>query len=764
MPPVDIKEDFVVTQSDRKPAHTEKSSITTSVKSYATAGLAAAFILALIELIDINIRLSPYLGPFSERLTLASYAGMNLAGGVVIGLLVGLFAVVASALTDKAAKMLARKSEARWMHKLVAATGVAAFAAILLNQQPTVNRYVIGLIREAEKIAIFKNTLLSHERATSYLILMGLVIGCSIIAMIARASARLSTIVRLIWIAGLVVSIAAAYYADSRVEVELYEPTLHRSLFLLCFALVMSLAATLFLSYSRIRAIGNFSRKSLTLIAAICILGSLIFTFYNFDRNHNLKTHLMLRSSQAKQFFNLAYWTFDFDRDGYSAILGGGDSDDFNRAINPGVKEVADDGIDNNGIGGDIKPQQIEEWRKEMISGSAAPDTAAKRLNVLYIFIDALRADHLGVYGYSRNTSPNIDKLAARSVVFDNGFTPAPNTYMAMPKFMQSSYWDGHYETWSEVLSRNGYESIIFARRLTTMQRFVKGMKVLSQRKVGMWERTVDIAIREFEELSKEKPFSFFLYASDPHRPYHYHRDFDFGQAMTDLYDGEIAYTDHHLGRIFDYLERSDRLKDTIIVLMADHGESLGERGIYKHSSQQYNEQMRVPMIIHHPEIAPRRVSSYSSTIDLGVTILSSVGLQPPADRIGFNLLPLMRGETSERPPIFGEQAYKQETAFVKPWQAVHPESRKYMIVTQDGFKLIFNRNINAFELYDLKNDSGEFRNIYDSNSEKASELKQMLFRFIDVVQVSRPWDADESKYYFYGGRGDKDDDDDKDL
>jgi hypothetical protein len=764
MPPVNVKEDSVITQSDRIPARTQKLSIAASMKSYAIAGLAAAFIFALIELIDINIRLSPYLGPFSERLILAAYTGMNLAGGLVIGLLVGLFAFAASRLTDKVAKILAGKSEAGWIQSSVAGISVAAISAFLLNQQPTINRYVIGLIREAEKIATVRNTLLSHERATSYLIIMGLVIGCSIVAMITRASARFNPILRWIWIAGLVLSIAVAYYADSRIEVELYEPTLHRSLFLFSFALAMALAATLFLSSSRIQAAGDSSRKNLVLIVAIFITGSLIFTFYNFDRNHNLKTHVLLRSSQTKQFFNLAYWSFDFDRDGYSAILGGGDADDFNRAINPSVKEIAGDGIDNNSIGGDIKTQQVEEWRKEMTSGSAAPVPSAKRLNVLYIFIDALRADHLGVYGYGRNTSPNIDKLAARSVVFENGFTPAPNTYMAMPKFMQSSYWDGHYETWSEVLSRNGYESIIFARRLTTMQRFVKGMKVLSQKKVGKWERTIDNAIKEFQELPKDKPFSMFLYASDPHRPYHYHKDFDFGQSMIDLYDGEIAYTDHHLGRVFDYLEQSDRLKDTIIVLMADHGESLGERGIYKHSSQQYNEQMRVPMIIHNPEIAPRRVSSYASTIDLGVTILSSVGLQVSSDQVGFNLLPLMRGETSEHPPIFGEQAYKQETAYVKPWQAVHPESRKYMIVTQDGYKLIFNRNINSFELYDLKNDPGEFRNLYDWQAEKASELKQKLFQFIDIVQVSRPWDADESKYYFYGGRGDKDDDDDKDL
>jgi len=763
MKSIRTEEDSTSAEIGRTHKRVEKRSISTSLKNYALAGLAASFLLAIIETTDINIRLNSYLGPMSERLTLASYTGMNLAGGLVIGLMVGLFAVAASFLQGKAAKLMAGKHEATWLHSLIAGAGVAAVAAFLLNQQPTINRYVIGLIREAEKVAL-KDTLLNHERATSYLILMGLVIGCSIVAITTRATARLGAVLRMIWIAALAIVIAAAYWADSRIEVELYEPTLHRSLFLFTFALAMALAASLYISSARIKRLGASFKKSLSLIAAVLIIGSLVFTFYNFDRNQNLKTHVMLRSTEAKQFFNLAYWTLDFDRDGYSAMLGGGDADDFNQAVNPSVTEIADDGVDNNCVGGDLKAQQVEEWRKQINSRNIAASASEKRYNVLYIFIDALRADHLGLYGYDRNTSPNIDKLAARSIVFDNAFTPAPNTYMAMPKFMQSSYWDGHYPTWSEILSQNGYESIIYARRLTTMQRFVKGMKVRSQKKVGKWERTIDNALKEFEELPKDKPFSIYLYASDPHRPYHPHKDFDFGDKMTDLYDGEIAYTDHHLGRVFDYLEQTDKMKDTIIVFMADHGESLGERGIYKHSSQLYNEQLRVPMLIHHPDLAPRRVTSYVSTIDLGATIVSSVGLQAPAEWVGFNLLPLMRGDEVEKPPVFGEQAYKQETPYVKPWQAVHPESRKYGVISQDGFKLIYNRNINSFELYDLKNDAGEFRNIYDSNLEKAEELKRLLFRFIDVVQVSRPWDADESKYYFYGGDGDKDDVDDKDL
>jgi hypothetical protein len=80
------------------------------------------------------------------------------------------------------------------------------------------------------------------------------------------------------------------------------------------------------------------------------------------------------------------------------------------------------------------------------------PDPSAKRLNVIYVFIDALRPDHLGVYGYARNTSPNLDKLAARSSLFENAFTPAPNTFEALPKFTQ-----GHTGTRIFVAGRRSW-------------------------------------------------------------------------------------------------------------------------------------------------------------------------------------------------------------------------------------------------------------------------------------------------------------------
>lgn len=368
---------------------------------------------------------------------------------------------------------------------------------------------------------------------------------------------------------------------------------------------------------------------------------------------------------------------------------------------------------------------------------------------MIYVFIDALRPDHLSAYGYARKTSPNLDKLAARSSLFENAYTPAPNTFEALPKFTQGTYWDAHLEGWPLIMARNGYNALLFPRRISTLRRHVKGMRIVDSARDRTFEATIDSAMDVLGSAPKDRPFCAYLYSTDTHRPYKPHEEFHYGSTITDLYDGEISYLDFHLGRLFDWMEKSGRMDDTIIVIMADHGESLGERGVFKHSTLLYNEQARVPMIIHMPGLQARSIKDYVSTIDLGPTMLNAVGLEYPKECSGVSLVPLMRGEPFTHPPVYGEQTTHEVSPFVRPDKSVTREQKKYMIITQDGLKLIYNRDHYSFELFDLKNDPSEVRNLYDRMPEKAAELRNRLGRFIDVVTVSRPWDADESQYFF---------------
>ncbi len=738
-------------KSDSARPQRHPASLAATLATHVLVGLGAALLFSLVEQVDLNIQLSPVFSSSSDRLVLLTYCSLNLLVGAMIGLLVGLVAYTGGFLYRFVEKALARGGNTRMLHRPIALVALSLAAAALLYPVRPVYRFALSLVREAGKIR-FGDVLYKVEGPAVYLSLAGGFFACAVLYTLTMRSGRMSSLMKKVWLAGLTLVIAATYYIDSRIEVQQYEYSLHRLMFLTGLTLAMALVGSLFISYARPLSLQPARRKIILALAILVLIALAGFTFARFDRNQNLKTQVFYRSTGMKQYFKLIQWALDRDRDGYSPYLGGGDSDDTRADVNPGQVEIIGDNIDNNLIGGDLSEESLEEWKRERRSLHAPATLSAKPYNVIYIFIDTLRASHLGAYGYSRNITPNIDKLAARSFVFENGFTPSPSTFEAVPKFMQSSYWDAHLDPWPEVLYQNGYDTILFpGRRIETIPRRINAAHMRVQEKTRTVKKTIDDAIKLIGELPQDRPFCAYIYSSEPHMPYKRYEDYNFGSSPADLYDGEIAYSDYHYGRLFDWLEETGRLDNTMIILMADHGESLGERGVYKHTSQVYNEQMKVPMIFYVPHLAPRRIPDYVSTIDLGSTILSAVGLNCPEGYAGISLLPLMRGEPVNLPPVYGEHVHLSDSPFVEQDEILDPETRKYMIIAQDGYKLIYNRDPHSFELYDLKSDPQELRNLYDRMPEKAESLNHQLGRFIDIVSVSRPPDTHERKYSLDG-------------
>lgn len=751
-------EDSAITQSETIKQNI-RISLYESLKNYAIAGVAGFLLLTIIEQVDLNFRLTPVLWSFSDRLVLAAYSSINIAVGILVGLVAGLAVYIFSITKSLVEKALSRIPLLTSLHGIGAALFIAGVSAILLNQHTRINLYIIGLIRELEKFRSLRDTLLNHERATSYLMIMAMIVSIAIVVMIVRRTDSINRWFRAIWVLALVSLIAVVYYFDSRVEVQLYEFTMHRSLYLAAIVLAMALGATFLNSSQPVNRWPQSPKSSLSKLilagASLIFIASLAFTFIHFGKDQNLKTQIFYRSTQAKQNFKLAWYVLDFDRDGYSAMLDGGDMDDSNAALNPGALEKPDDGIDNNAIAGDLNEKDIAQWRAEHTPVNIAVQ-ASRRFNVLYFFIDTVRADHMSTYGYSRNTTPNIDKLAERSIVFENGFSPAARTSEAIPRFMQSNYWDGHFESWTEVLTRNGYNTMLFPGR-RSWERYKEMMKVVKGAQGKPLKENIDFIIETLGQTPADRPFCSYVYVPDPHLPYVRHDAFNFGSTQKDLYDGELAYTDFHLGRLFDWMQQAGRFEDTIIVIMSDHGESLGERDVYRHATQLYNEQTHVPMIFYVPAIAPRRVKDFVSTVDLGTTILAANGIERTKDSIGVSLMPLIRGEAFTRPPIYGEQTSQEISSFVRLDQQVHPETKKYMVIAQDGFKMIYNRDFNCFELYDLNSDPEEEKNLFDRMPEKAAEMKRLIGRQVDILTALRPWDADEGRYSRASGAdGDK--------
>jgi arylsulfatase A-like enzyme len=368
----------------------------------------------------------------------------------------------------------------------------------------------------------------------------------------------------------------------------------------------------------------------------------------------------------------------DRDHDGYSRWLGGGDCDDSDPTVHPGAPEIPDDGVDQNCIGGDAPAAPP----KEDVAFAPVPATVPKDFDVLLITIDTTRADHLGMYGYKRPTSPNLDKLAADGVVFDNGWAHAPSTRYSMPAILTGRlpldvYYDYSVEGWpglsqkattiAELLAPLGFVTgaitnyWYFDRSRHMDQGFaeydnedarlhnaVAGAGP-EQTKGSSSKEQTDKAIAFVERHIGQRWFLWVHYY-DPHYGYEPHPGQpSFGSDKMALYDGEIRYTDTHIGRLLDELRAKGLYDKTVVVVTGDHGEGFGEHGVDLHGYHLYAAQTKVPFVIKVPGMTPRRATTPAGHVDIMPTLVNLAGGQPTADMMGRSLLDVLGGKDFDR-------------------------------------------------------------------------------------------------------------------
>ena len=237
--------------------------------------------------------------------------------------------------------------------------------------------------------------------------------------------------------------------------------------------------------------------------------------------------------------------------------------------------------------------------------------------DVLLITVDALRADHVGAYGYSRATTPNIDALAARGTRFTRAYAQAPHTSFSVASMLTGKYFPTlarlapgeRHEPLAAVLRTYGWRTAAFYPPAVF---FVDSHKLKSYA-----ETHFDFEYVKFEYLDANRRvkqiFSYYdqvqprrafvwVHFFEPHEPYDQREGFSFGNSDIDRYDSEIAYTDAAVGRLIAAVRK--RQPNTVIVLAADHGEEFDEHGGRYHGSTLYDEQIRVPLIISIPGIS----------------------------------------------------------------------------------------------------------------------------------------------------------------
>ncbi|MFI5179737.1 MAG: sulfatase, partial [Vicinamibacterales bacterium] len=344
---------------------------------------------------------------------------------------------------------------------------------------------------------------------------------------------------------------------------------------------------------------------------------------------------------------------------------------------------------------------------------------AYRGANVLLVTIDTLRKDRVGAFGNRLGLTPTLDRLAAGGVRFTHAFSPAPMTLPAHASMLTGLLprrhgirnntgfrLDERVPTLATALKGAGYRTGAFLGAFVLDGRFGlgRGFDDYDDRFPRADRASFHYAQRRAADVvalagdwilgpgaSSSAPWFAWVHLFDPHAPYDAPPEFRAGRAA---YDAEVAYADAMLGRLLDRLRSAHALDRTVVVVTADHGESLGEHGELTHGLFAYDATLAVPLILYAPSMTARTVEAPVSHTDLLPTILDLLGLGLPAPVDGWSLV---RVPAADRPLYFEAM----DASLTRGWAPLRG-------VVQDGWKYI---DLPDEELYDLTADPHELHN-----------------------------------------------------
>jgi arylsulfatase A-like enzyme len=387
---------------------------------------------------------------------------------------------------------------------------------------------------------------------------------------------------------------------------------------------------------------------------------------------------------------------------------------------------------------------------KATSAAPTAPAAAPRRPDILLVVVDTWRADRFGLLGASRETTPALDARLRDGLVFEDATTPVPFTAPAVMSLLTGLYPEHHrvrmifqkldpgVPTLPQALSSLGYrtaavvsnmvltdEATGLGSRFGSYDDFVdEPVRWAGTRKRPDFERdarrTTDAALAWLAQAAaRPEPRFLWLHYMDPHAPYTPPEEFSKpfrhdrpqrvetsrvatasrlegvtdGLEYVDRYDGEVAFADREIGRFLDAYDRVLGLDRAVLLVTADHGETLMEPGrqrLFAHGFGVWQEQVRVPLVLRAPGVAPGRRTDPVSLLDVLPTVITRAGGAPPAGLDGRSLL---APAVSARPLLFEGSGMGRGDQF----RAVVLGQRKWVISTRGGRELVDGR-----QLFDL--------------------------------------------------------------
>lgn len=451
---------------------------------------------------------------------------------------------------------------------------------------------------------------------------------------------------------------------------------------------------------------------------------------------------------------------------------------------------------------------------KREFDNTLSEDYKCKDCNVIIISVTNLRNDHLGYNGYFRDTSPNIDSLAAESIIFENAFSQAswtlpvgmslftslyPLNHEVMNRYSGVTNLSKDIISLPEILKNNGYVTAAFtggfdySDKFGLMQRF--DTLVYSGEGKGLQYGNFGenlFHVTEWLNTHKDDKFMLFYHGFDVHCPFafpvennvfdkNYQGDINFSDClwtfdkvdpiiirnttyynvktpfkegkgfasvqldekdinhMVALYDGEIKIVDNTLGKFFDEIMKLNLEKNTIILLLSEHGDLFGEHGRFMRGGPLrgtfYDEVLHVPLIIRHPKLDPKKVDGLVQIVDIMPTLLEFLDISREKHFEGKSIVPLIVNNTKVNDFVYAGSKYTplennpffNVSSFI---QAVR--TKEFKLINEKLFDLSGSMIVDSYEFYNLSSDPLELNNIYlVADPNLISEFEEKMEKYL---------------------------------
>lgn len=379
--------------------------------------------------------------------------------------------------------------------------------------------------------------------------------------------------------------------------------------------------------------------------------------------------------------------------------------------------------------------------------GPTAIATAQPPYNVVLIMVDSLRAD-MPWAGYPRDIAPRLQAFAARSTLYPRAYSLSSYTAKSVFPALAGRYpselkRDGYFFTrWmpenvvvTELAQERGHRTLAgnghgyFMPALGLNQGFddyrllpgtfldTTGVADITSKRLNELAKTM-LGDPKNTQLGEGQRFFAYFHFLDPHYTYFKHEGHpDYGNSRRDLYDNEVHFTDHWVGDLLHWIEEQPWAARTAIIVTADHGEGFGEHQHYRHAYEVWEALVRVPLIVHVPGAAPRRIEQPRSHIDLAPTIAELMAIPSSSPWRGVSLVP----------EVFGAPAAPRPVLVDLPRCDLMDRRRAFV---QGDYKLIAFGDDSRFSMYDVSRDFAERDDLTTQEAARFAELKRAYVDF----------------------------------